>query len=240
MKRIITVLFAVMMVLSMTVTCFADFETPVKLGLFAGDTNNGWGAVNTVNVNKPGEYTLTYDGEQRTLEWLIIKTATGNQENEPTSIPAGTIISITGLVIDGVSYTFDGGKVSYDYRVGPDTTIEIIPWLNPNFGGADHIDNNPKLASKIEVTFIVNEYVEEVVEEPAEEPVEEPAEEPEVEPEVEEPEEETPVPETPAVEDTPVADNTVAEAKSPVLGIILGVAAIAVIAVAAVLIIKKK
>lgn len=225
-------LFATLLVLSMTITCFADFEAPVKLGLFAGDTNNGWGAVNTVNVDKPGEYTLKYEGEQRTLEWLIIKTATGNQENEPTSIPAGTIISITGLIIDDVSYTFDGGNASYDYRVGADTTVEIIPWLNPNFGGANHIDNNPKLASKIEVTFVVNEYIEEVVEEPVDEPVEEP--------EVDEPIVEEPAPEAPDVEETPVVDNNTVEAKSPILGIILGVAAVVVIAVAAVLIIKKK
>ena len=51
---------------------------------------------------------------------------------------------------------------------------------------------------------------------------------------------EEPAPEAPAVEDTPVVDNNTEEAKSPILGIILGVAAVVVIAVATVLIIKKK
>lgn len=156
MKKFLATLLAVVTLFSLAVNVFAaDYSPSVTLGLYVGDTGNGWGSVDTVTVNKSGSYSLSYSGERRTLEWIIIKTATGDQQSEPTSIPSGTIIRITELKLDGVSYTFDGGSKTYDTYVGSNGTIEVKPWLNPAFGGSDHIDNNPKSASNIEVTFTV-------------------------------------------------------------------------------------
>lgn len=160
MKRVLSILMAVCMLFLFAASVSAVNYTPsVTLGLYVGDTNNGWGAVDTVVVDSSGSYTLKYIGERRTLEWIIIKTATGDQQNEPTSIPAGTLIQITELKIDGVSYTFDGGHETFDSYVGTNGTIEIKPWLKPDFGGSDHIDNNPKSGSKVEVTFVVDSKV---------------------------------------------------------------------------------
>ena len=158
MKKLLAIILALCTVLSLAVPMSAsDFSPAVALGLFAGDTSNGWGACDTVTVSSSGTYTLRYNGGQTALDWIIIKTATGNQENEPTSIPADTLIQITDLKIDGTSYTFDGGKSTFDFYVGVNGTIEIKPFLTPNFGGTDHIDNNPRSASTIEVTFTIAE-----------------------------------------------------------------------------------
>ncbi|MBQ8623016.1 MAG: hypothetical protein IJ424_01345 [Oscillospiraceae bacterium] len=192
MKKILSLALAAMLVLALAVNCFAAYDAPVSLGLYVG----GWGADVTVDVDKPGVYTIVFDGEERSFDWLIIKTSTGNQENEPTSIPEGTIISITELKIDGVSYTFDGGNATWDYTVGAEGKIEMKPWLNPAFGGADHIDNNPKTGSKIEVTLTVD--AANITEDaPVEEEVETPVEE---EPVEEAPTTEAPVDEAPADE----------------------------------------
>lgn len=218
MKKTLALVLAFAMAICAMSVCALAYDAPVSLGLFVGDTNNGWGAVDTVEVDKPGVYTLTYDAEERTLEWIIVKTSTGAQENEPTSIPAGTIISITELKIDGVSYTFDGGNAAFDYSVGPEGKIEIKPWLNPAFGGADHIDSNPKKGSKIEVTLTVD--AANIVDEaPAEE--------------------EAPVDETPAVEEAPVVDE--APVKEPAAtGLVLAVVPMIVVAAAVVIISKKR
>ncbi len=222
MKKILSIAVAALLVMALAVNVLA-YDAPVTLGLFCGDTNNGWGAVDTVEVDKPGVYTLTYDAEERTLEWIIIKTNTGDQENEPTAIPAGTIISITELKIDGVSYTFDGGNAAWDYTVGAEGKIEMKPWLNPNFGGADHIDSNPKKGSKIEVTLTVD--AANITEEAPAEEVEAPVEEPTTE--------EAPVEEV----ETPVVDAPATEAPAET-GLALAIVPM-IVAAAAVVLSKK-
>lgn len=168
MKKLLAVLLAVAMLMSMAVVASAEstFATPVELGLFVG----GWGADDAVTVSEPGVYNLSWEGDAKSFDWLIVKNTAG--ESEPTSIPEGTVISITELKIDGTAYTFDGGNTSFDYNVASEGKIEIKPWLNPAFGGADHIDSNPKSASKVEVTFsVVAPEVPEEPEEPAFNPI---------------------------------------------------------------------
>ncbi|MBQ8623011.1 MAG: hypothetical protein IJ424_01320 [Oscillospiraceae bacterium] len=168
MKKLLAVILAVTMLMSMAVVASAEntFATPVELGLYVG----GWGADKTVSVAGPGTYTLSWEGSAKSYDWLIVKNTAG--ENEPTSIPEGTVISITELKIDDTAYTFDGGKATFDFTVGSEGKIEIKPYLTPNFGGADHIDSNPMNAAKVEVTFsVVAPVVPEEPEEPAFDPI---------------------------------------------------------------------
>ncbi len=220
MKKIIALVLALTMAICAMSVCVFAYDAPVTLGLYFGDPDNGgWGATDTVEVEKPGVYTLTYEGNAKNLQWVIIKTATGNQETEPTSIPAGTIIRVTELNLDGVVYTFDGGSATYDYAVGANGTIE--DQLLNIYTGAAHIDNAPATVSKLVLTFAVDP--DNIVDEPAEE--EAPAEEaPATEEEVEAPAEE----EAPATEEAP-AETGLALAVVPML-----------VAAAAVVISKKR
>ena len=149
MKKVLSITLAFALLFALAVPAFA-YETPVALGLYVG----GWGADTTISVDKPGVYTLVYDGAEKAFDWIIVKNTAG--EKEPTSVPGGTKIQVTELKIDGVAYTFDGGNATYDYTVGANGEIEVIIYLTPAFGGKDHIDNNPKKGSKIEVTFAVD------------------------------------------------------------------------------------
>lgn len=152
MKRIVSVALAVVMVLALSVSAFAAYEEPVELGLYFGDPDNGgWGSAATTEVTGPGTYTITYEGDARALQWIIVKNAAG--ETEPTSIPEGTIIRTTSITMDGVEATFDTGD-SYDYTVGANGTVEIQ--YNNSFTGFAHITNMPASAGTIVVTFVVD------------------------------------------------------------------------------------
>ena len=212
MKRILSAVVAVVMALTLCVSAFAAYEEPVVVGLFFGDPDNGgWGAAATVEVTGPGEYTLSYEGEARNLNWIIIKNNAG--ETEPTSIPEGTTIRTTSIVMDGVEATFDTGEY-YDATTGFDGTLEI-QYTN-TFTGYAHITNFPASVSSIEVTFVVD---------------------PDNAPAEETPAEDTPAEETPA-EETP-AEETPAEETPSETGIVLAVLPVAV-AAAAVVVSKKR
>mgnify|MGYP006927694697 CR=1 FL=1 len=218
MKRILSAVVAVVMALTLCVSAFAAYEEPVVVGLFFGDPDNGgWGAAATVEVTGPGEYTLSYEGEARNLNWIIIKNNAG--ETEPTSIPAGTTIRTTSIVMDGVEATFDTGEY-YDATTGFDGTLEI-QYTN-TFTGYAHITNFPASVSSIEVTFVVD-------------PDNAPA-------ESETPAEETPAEETPADTTTDTTDTTTdTTTETPAeTGIVLAVLPVAVAAAAAVVVSKKR
>ena len=148
MKRIFAIALAAMMALCLCVSVFADYDEPFTMGLYVG----GWGDVGTVVVDKPGTYTITAS-KIDSSDWIIIKNAAG--ETVPTSVPAGTVIRVTSLVINGTAVTFDSGDV-YDYVVPADQTIENIIYLSPSFGGSDHIVNRPETFSSVEITFVVD------------------------------------------------------------------------------------
>ena len=217
MKRILSAVVAVVLALTLCVSAFAAYEEPVVVGLFFGDPDNGgWGAAATVEVTGPGEYTLSYEGEARNLNWIIIKNNAG--ETEPTSIPEGTTIRTTSIVMDGVEATFDTGEY-YDATTGFDGTLEI-QYTN-TFTGYAHITNFPASVSSIEVTFVVD-------------PDNAPA-------ESETPAEETPAEETPADTTTDTTDTTTdTTTETPAeTGIVLAVLPVAV-AAAAVVVSKKR
>lgn len=152
MKRIISVALAVVMVLALSVSAFAAYEEPVEFGLYFGDPDNGgWGVAASTEVTGPGTYTITYEGDARNLQWIIVKNAAG--ETEPTSIPEGTVIRTTSITMDGVEATFDTGD-SYDYTVGANGTVEIQ--YNNSYTGFAHITNMPASAGTIVVTFVVD------------------------------------------------------------------------------------
>ena len=184
--------------------------------MFFGDPDNGgWGAAATVEVTGPGEYTLSYEGEARNLNWIIIKNNAG--ETEPTSIPEGTTIRTTSIVMDGVEATFDTGEY-YDATTGFDGTLEI-QYTN-TFTGYAHITNFPASVSSIEVTFVVD---------------------PDNAPAEETPAEETPAEETPADTTTDTTDTTTdTTTETPAeTGIVLAVLPVAA-AAAAVVVSKKR
>ncbi len=149
MKKIVCVMLAALMILSLSICVCADYDEPTTLGLFAG----GWGNVGTVDVTGPGEYHITAS-KIDSSDWVIVKTNAG--ENEPTAIPEGTIIRTTEIKLNGEVMTFNGGQDHFDYTVGPNGTIEIKYWLQPGFGGKDNFDNRPETITSVEVTFVVD------------------------------------------------------------------------------------
>ena len=157
MKKFAAIVMAIALTLALAVSAFADYDAPATLGIQVGDMNNGgWGYSEVVEVTAPGTYTLTYDGEERALSWIVIKSTDDNRDGTAvinTVIPAGTVIRITALEIDGTAYTFDSGD-SYDTVVGDNGTVEIQPYNS--FTGNDHITDRPESASKVVVTFVVD------------------------------------------------------------------------------------
>lgn len=149
MKKIVSVMLAALMVLSLSICVCADYEEPATLGLFAG----GWGNVGTVEVTGPGEYHITAS-KIDSSDWVIVKNNAG--ENEPTSIPQGTIIRTTEIKLNGEVMTFNGGADHFDYTVGENGKIEMIYYLSPSFGGSDNFDNRPETITSVEVTFVVD------------------------------------------------------------------------------------
>ncbi len=152
MKRFLSAAAAAVIALALCVSAFAAYDEPVEMGLFIGNPDNGgWSAVDTVEVTDAGEYTLSYDGDAKELSWIIIKNNAGEQE--PTSIPEGTVIRTTSVKVDGEELGFRDGD-SYESTVGANGTIEI-QYYN-TFTGNDNITGVPAEASSIEVRFVVD------------------------------------------------------------------------------------
>lgn len=150
MKKILAIVLAVVMLLPVfAVNVFAEtvYDPATTFGIYVG----GWGNVGTVNVNKPGTYTVTatkIDGN----DWVMLKSTT---DDMLSSIPEGTLIRTTEVKLNGTVMTFDGGSDHFDYTVGKDGKIEIKYYLTPNFGGTDHFDNRPAAIESAEITFEV-------------------------------------------------------------------------------------
>lgn len=137
---------AVCMALSLAMPIFAaNYSEPVTLGLYVkGDPDD------QVVVTSSGTYTLTFESESASsYDWIVLKNVAG--ADQATSIPQGTEINVTELLIDGISHTFDGGKSTYNDVVGENGAIELLVYLGP--WGINHIDNNPYSASKVEMTL---------------------------------------------------------------------------------------
>lgn len=150
MKKLIALIMAVCMALSLAMPIFAaNYSEPVTLGLYVkGDPDD------QVVVTSSGTYTLAFESESASsYDWIVLKNVAG--ADQATSIPQGTEINVTELLIDGISHTFDGGKSTYNYVVGENGAIELLVYLGP--WGINHIDNNPYSASKVEMTFEIVE-----------------------------------------------------------------------------------
>lgn len=151
MKKIISLALAAIMVLCLSVSVFADYDPAVEIGLFLGDPDNGgWTAMDTVTVDKPGTYTLTWEGDAKALNWILIRTV---EQNATTSIPAGTVIKTTSVKVDGVDLTF-GGSTEFNSKTEFGGTFEVQYFVHAI--GVDNCDNEPATGSKVEVTFVVD------------------------------------------------------------------------------------
>ena len=151
MKKILSLALAAIMVLCLSVSVFADYDPAVEIGLFLGDPDNGgWTAMDTVTVDKPGTYTLSWEGDAKALNWILIRTV---EQNANTSIPAGTPIKTTSVKVDGVDLTF-GGSTEFNSKTEFGGTFEVQYFVHAI--GVDNCDNEPETGSKIEVTFVVD------------------------------------------------------------------------------------
>ena len=216
MKKIISLALAAIVVLCLSVSVFADYDPAVEIGLFLGNPDNGgWSAVDTVTVDKPGTYTLTWEGDVKDLDWILIRTV---EQNANTSIPAGTAIKTTSVKVDGTDLTF-GGSTEFNSKTEFGGVFEVQYFVHAI--GVDNCDNEPETATKVEVTFVVD---------------------PETAEETPAAEEETPAA---PVEDGTAADNNTVEPAAPAApaapatGLALAVVP-AVISLAAVAVSKKR
>ena len=127
------------------------YEPAATLGLYLG-----WGSDQNVTVAAPGVYTLTWQGEEKGWDWLILKSGDGP---DATAIPEGTVIRTTEILINGDKIAFTNDAEYIDYTVTADGKVENKYFFPNAFGGGGALGEKPTdlgNASSVSVTFIVD------------------------------------------------------------------------------------
>lgn len=127
------------------------YEPAATLGLYLG-----WGSDQNVTVAAPGAYTLTWQGEEKGWDWLILKSGDGP---DATAIPEGTVIRTTEILINGDKIAFTNDAEYIDYTVTADGKVENKYFFPNAFGGGGALGEKPTdlgNASSVSVTFIVD------------------------------------------------------------------------------------